>query len=102
MMTKIGKTKTPMILEKLKTIPTLTTSKVIKKGEQIYLSYGKRSNACLLLNYGFAYDDNPYDYAEIMHHIWPFYLKLDMINLSLLASLRGGWEIGYGEILVVT
>lgn len=37
-----------------------------------------------------------------MHHIWPFYLKLDMINLSLLASLRGGWEIGYGEILVVT
>lgn len=79
-----------------------TTKKVIKKGEQIYLSYGKRSNACLLLNYGFAYADNPYDYAEVRHHIWSFYLKLDMINVRLLASLRSGWEIGHGEILVVT
>ena len=55
-----------------------------------------------MLNYGFAYANNPYDYAEVRHHIWAFYLKLDMLNVKLLASIRGGWEIGGGEILVVT
>ena len=33
----------------------------IKKGDQAYYCYGKRSNAFLLLNYGFCIPDNKYD-----------------------------------------
>jgi len=54
-----------------------TNKNSLLKGEQIFISYGKRSNACLLLNYGFAYEDNPYDYAEVKHEVWPFYLKYE-------------------------
>lgn len=35
--------------------------KTIKKGEQVFYCYGKRSNAFLLLNYGFCIPDNKYD-----------------------------------------
>lgn len=31
------------------------------EGDEIFVSYGRKSNAQLLLNYGFVEDDNPYD-----------------------------------------
>ena len=43
----------------------VTGSNDIKAGEQLLISYGNRSNSNLLLQYGFAYQDNPFDYAEI-------------------------------------
>jgi len=42
-----------------------STGRRIKKGEQIFRCYGRQSNLGLLLNYGFAYHDNPYDYVEV-------------------------------------
>ena len=41
------------------------------KGEQVYSSYGNRSNNFLLLHYNFAILDNPYDY-------YPCRLKIDL------------------------
>ena len=56
-----------------------STGRRIKKGEQIFRSYGRQSNLGLLLNYGFAYHDNPYDYVEVKQKgtDWKFYLKMD-------------------------
>lgn len=45
---------------------SLISTKPIAAGEQIYISYGARSNSNLLLDYGFCYQNNPYDYAEIV------------------------------------
>lgn len=35
--------------------------RTINKGDQVYYFYGQRSNLFLLLNYGFALEDNKYD-----------------------------------------
>jgi hypothetical protein len=44
----------------------LTTIEQIPAGSALLLSYGRRSNSNLLLDYGFAYPGNPYDYAEVV------------------------------------
>ena len=36
----------------------------IEPGEQLYYFYGERSNLFLLMNYGFAIEDNKYDSFE--------------------------------------
>ena len=35
--------------------------RTINAGDQVYYFYGQRSNMFLLLNYGFAIEDNKYD-----------------------------------------
>ena len=37
----------------------------IAKHEQLHISYGKRANSYLLVEYGFAIPDNPYDFVRI-------------------------------------
>lgn len=64
----------------------------------MYLSYGKSSNAYLLLNYGFSYMNNPYEYVEVKHLKWFFILKKDMLNVNFLASIRGAVQIGDNEL----
>ena len=39
-----------------------TSGRMIKAGEPLFVSYGRRSNSHLLLHYGFSVLDNPYDY----------------------------------------
>ena len=39
--------------------------KDMKEGETVFLSYGPKSNGCLLLYFGFAILDNKYDYVRV-------------------------------------
>ena len=41
-----------------------TTRKPIKKGDQIFYNYGRRSNQFLLIDYGFCFEDNLCDSYE--------------------------------------
>ncbi len=49
-----------------------TTFRTIKAGQQVYLGYGGKDNADLLVYYGFAIKDNPYDVLElqVMWDVW--------------------------------
>ena len=53
---------------------TITTHKAIKKGEEVYISYGNHSNDFLLAEYGFIMDDNQWDEITLDDYILP---KLD-------------------------
>lgn len=79
------------------------TGRTIRKGEQIYCSYGRQSNLGLMLNYGFALADNPYNYVEVRQRgtNWRFYLKMDTLNRDLLSSLRSGTTVESNELLIV-
>lgn len=44
---------------------TIYADKDYKKMEQVYISYGQKSNADLLLLYGFCLDRNPFNSVEI-------------------------------------
>lgn len=46
----------------------VTTNTFIKKGEQIFNSYGRRSNRFLLVWYGFTHFNNKYD--SIIFRFW--------------------------------
>ena len=37
----------------------------IEEGQEIHISYGERANTCLLNAYGFALENNKYDYTRI-------------------------------------
>jgi len=37
----------------------------ILAGEEILLSYGEKSNTLLMVDYGFAVEENKYDYVRI-------------------------------------
>ena len=67
----------------------MVTTKSVDVGEQLYITYGSRSNANLLLQYGFCYPDNPYDYCELERDGVCYYLKHDRLNSEVLALLRG-------------
>ena len=57
--------------------------------EPVTVSYGRKSNANLLLHYGFAYQNNPYDYVELQLNEDNFYyLKDGLLNVDLIAALR--------------
>ena len=45
--------------------------KPIKKGDQIYFTYGRRNNSHLLLHYSFAYEDNMYEFVEMALRMKP-------------------------------
>ncbi len=65
----------------------------MKQGEQILLSYGKKSNANFLLHYGFAYANNPYDYVEIQVEADDYYyLQRDKLNTNLVRKLKKGQD----------
>lgn len=52
--------------EPTETYVTLVAGKEpIQAGDQLTFSYRRFSNGALLKFYGFAYSDNPYDYAEL-------------------------------------
>jgi hypothetical protein len=73
----------------------------IKKGQQIYITYGSRSNSNLLLQYGFCYEDNPYDYVEVARGDTYFYLKSERLNVELLSCFRTGQIAIQGEIIAM-
>lgn len=61
----------------------------LDKGQCLLANYGKKSNSNLLLHYCFAYQNNPYDYAELtLNQDEFFYLKQDRLNQELLTALR--------------
>lgn len=37
-----------------------------EQGDQVFLSYGLKPNATLLMNYGFVIQDNPHDVSEAL------------------------------------
>ena len=47
------------------------SGRTIKKGEEITRSYGRMSNASLLVYYSFAYEGNKYDSYEISLEMRP-------------------------------
>lgn len=57
----------------------------------------------LLLNYGFAYHDNPFDYTEVKQNKtdWKFYMKAEQLNTDLLSSLRSGTQVECNELLII-
>lgn len=61
----------------------LRSDRRYRKGEQVYLSYGPKSNAELLLLYGFALEHNSHDYI-----VMPF---LTLLEISPMASLKKAW-----------
>ena len=72
----------------------LCTTRAVNKGEQLLFSYGKRSNSNLLMEYGFAIEGNPYDYAELAFKDKDFYyLKSERLNTDVLEKLRENQEI---------
>jgi hypothetical protein len=64
-------------------------TKDVAVGQQLYITYGSRSNSNLLLQYGFCYEDNPYDYCELEKDGLCYYLKQDRLNSDVLELLRG-------------
>jgi hypothetical protein len=82
-----------------------TSGNTIKKGEQIWRCYGRQSNLGLMLNYAFAYSENPYDYCEIKIRgtNWKFYLKMHMLNDDLLSSIKNLniHQVGSNELLIM-
>lgn len=85
------------------------SGRTIKQNEQIFYRYGCKSNASLLVNYGFTYPGNRFDFTELMLWINPasfepkdlicldnqetdgiqeVRLKLDQLSDVLLAYLR--------------
>jgi len=58
-----------------------------------------------LLNYGFAYSDNPYDYCEVKQRgtKWKFYFKAHECNEDMLASIRnsGKKTVDSNELLII-
>jgi hypothetical protein len=90
-------------------IITNKDEKPIKKGEQIYFTYGRRNNSHLLLHYSFCYENNMYEFIEMPLRMkpvtkWPcdtiirddgetenvqtVQLKTDQFNHTLMAYLR--------------
>ena len=45
--------------------------RTIKAGEQIFFTYGRRTNQYLLLHYSFSYEDNMYDFRELTLNMEP-------------------------------
>lgn len=41
------------------------SKKTIKKGDEVFYSYGRRTNGYLMMNYGFCYPENKYESVEI-------------------------------------
>jgi hypothetical protein len=69
--------------------------KPLQKGAEVFLSYGRRSNSNLLIDYGFCYPNNPYEYAELVCDDGEcYYLKAERLNLEILTKLRAeGHEV---------
>jgi len=53
----------------------IVSGETYQKGSEVFLSYGRYSNRQLLTYYGFAFENNKYDYA-------PIYITLDEIATS--------------------
>ena len=82
--------------------------RTIKAGEQIFLSYGRRTNSDLLLHYAFCYENNMYQHKELSLNLDPkslkpsdlqndqicatsiqqIFLKVNQFNKPLMAYLR--------------
>lgn len=76
-----------------------TSGCTIKAGEPLLVNYGRRSNSHLLLHYGFAVLNNPYDYQELTTGDQEyFYAKLDRLNTDLMAVLRGSPQMSSVEL----
>ncbi|OQS01938.1 hypothetical protein THRCLA_21558 [Thraustotheca clavata] len=67
------------------------SSVMYEKGQQVFNSYGRRPNHQLLLDYGFALDNNPWDYMDVdllLETFWSSLLSIsERRNLLLKAHL---------------
>lgn len=79
----------------------MVSTSEIKQGQQIYITYGSRSNSNLLLQYSFCYQDNPYDYVEVVRGDTYYYLKSERLNVDLLSCFRTGQLAIQGEIVAL-
>ena len=70
-----------------KSLSIITGSESYEAGSQLYMSYGRYSNRMLLSTYGFALEDNVYDYARI---IVPFDSLCPEENSGIVRSLDNG------------
>ena len=52
---------------------TITASQSIKKGEEVYISYGNHSNDFLLAEYGFVLQHNKWDEIALDEFLWPLF-----------------------------
>ena len=50
---------------------TISTKAPIKKGDEVYISYGSHSNDFLLAEYGFIMDENAWDEVTLDEYILP-------------------------------
>ena len=67
--------------------------KPIKNGSQVFYSYGNRTNAFLLINYGFCISNNPYEsYKQDF--------RLDIINNDEYPDLLTMLDVGKNDQVV--
>lgn len=76
----------------------LNFNKEYEKGQQIYMSYGKDTNAYLLCNYGFILEYNKYDYYKLQLSMTDttqkqLFLKYYSINISVKAFVPESYFI---------
>jgi hypothetical protein len=60
----------------------ITTDKPIKKGEEIYISYGNHSNDFLLAEYGFILEENKWDEICLDSYILPLLSEIQKKTLK--------------------
>ena len=64
---------------------TITSTRVIERGAQVYDSYGRKCNSRFFVNYGFALEDNEEDNEAVLRFACP----PDTPNLALKTRLAG-------------
>lgn len=68
-----GKPDPELLIERNeKALSIITGNEIYEVGSEVYMSYGRYSNWMLLNTYGFALQDNIYDYARIITTLEPF------------------------------
>jgi len=75
---------------------SFNASKSYVTGEQLYVSYGRKSNYELMFNYGFALDNNPDDFMTIH-----FSLKSSNLVQSIVEPLLKAVDPAYKDIRLI-